>query len=206
MFFFIFIPITSSVFGATLKFDPETVSTPSGKMFTVNVNVDAGSTQIKGAEAFITYDSNLLEVQAGSIVSGGLFKTFQKDTTVGKVYMAGLADSTTDVVSAPGTLGKVTFKALTDGTATLEFYCDSAQKKGSSIIQNDANDTNIIECSLNGSSAITIGSGTTVTPTITTAEPTPSTLPKSGVFDNVVKFAVPGLVLLLVGVATRLLL
>jgi hypothetical protein len=56
-----------------------------------------------------------------------------------------------------------------------------------------------------------VGSGVAVTPTTDpelgpSAYPTPSTLPKSGVFDNVIKFAVPGAILLFIGTAARLLL
>ncbi len=212
--FFVFAPQSKSVFGATLMFDPEAISTDSGKTFSIDVNVDAGTTEIKGTEVFITYDSSLLEIQADSIKSGGLFKTFQKESTAGKVYMVGLAETAADVVSSPGTLGSITFKALTDGTATLEFYCDSEAQKGSSIIKNDDNNTNLIECASNGTSSVVIGTGvndTALTPTAIAQESrptpvTPSTLPVSGVFDNVVKFAVPGAILLLIGTVARVLL
>ncbi len=207
--YFLILPVTRSVFAATgsLKFDPTTVATDSGKTFTVKVKVDAGTTAIKGTEAFITYDASVLQVQ--SIDDGKLFKVFQKDNTDGKIYMAGLAESDADAVSTPGTLGAITFKALADGKATLQFYCDATTKKGSSIIQNDASNTNIINCSSNGTSVITVGSGvsaSTPTPVPTNAQVTPSSLPKSGIFDNVVQFAVPGGILFLIGTAMRVLL
>ena len=69
----------------------------------------------------------------------------------------------------------------------------------------------MIICSSNGTSAVTIGSGSsggTTNPTATPAANTgvASELPKSGIFDNVVKFAIPGLILFLVGGVFRLLL
>lgn len=196
------------------SFDPTTVTTESGQTFTIKVTVDPGTAAIKGAEAFITYDSSVLQMQ--SIDDGKLFTLFHQDSVAGKLYMAGLADTDAGVVSTAGTLGTITFKALTDGQATLEFYCDAANKKGSSIIQNDASNTNIVNCGANGTSGITVGSGvssTTPTPiptdtqtTPAVSEPTPASLPRSGVFDNVVKSAIPGAVLLILGSLLRLVL
>lgn len=203
LLFLFFVPITNAVFGATLKFDPATITTTSGSTFTVKVNVDAGTTTIKGAEAFITFDSNLLQVQ--TITNGGLFSTFQKDSAPGKAYMAGLADTSANVATGSGTLGIISFSALANGSGTLQFYCDSTQQKGSTIIQNNSTDTNIIDCTANGTASVTIGTGAEITP-MATISATPSTLPRTGVFENVIKFAVPGFLLFFIGIATRMLL
>lgn len=207
--FFVFAPITYSVFGATLKFDPETVATSSGKTFTVKVNITAGVDKIKSADAWIIYDPKILEPQ--TVEDGTFFnQVFSELSTSGKASVTGLQDDPTKPVTGTGTIATITFKALTNGTDSLTFDCTDGSTEGSMILKADDDaETNIIECSKNRTSAITVGSGADITPTIAiepTDVQTPSTLPKSGAFENVIKFAVPGMILLLIGGAARLLL
>jgi hypothetical protein len=210
LLFFYFGPIVSSAFAASLQLDPATVSTPAGEIFTVNVNVDAGTAKIKSADAYIIYDPKIVEAQ--SVADGTFFSVVNKDvSTSGKAYVSGMVDDPTKPVTGTGTIATITFKALAEGTNALEFDCTAGSTNGSMIIADDDKDTNIIECTKNGASTVTVGSGVAVTPTTDpelgpSAYPTPSTLPKSGVFDNVIKFAVPGAILLFIGTAARLLL
>lgn len=209
MIFFYFGPVVSSSFAASLQLDPTTVSTPAGELFQVKVDVEAGASKIKSADAYIIYDPKIVEAQ--SVADGTFFSIVNKDVSVaGKAYVSGLVDDPMKPVTGTGTIATITFKALVEGTNALEFDCTAGSTNGSMIIADDDKDTNIIECTKNGTSTVTVGSGVAATPTPgtedLTAYPTPSTLPRSGVFDNVIKFAVPGAILLFVGTAVRMLL
>ena len=61
-------------------------------------------------------------------------------------------------------------------------------------------------CSQNGTAAITVGSGSGTAPTTAPNNSAPAELPQSGIFDNVVKFAFPGAILLILGSVLRLVL
>jgi len=205
-FFFFLFPIFLSASAASLQLDPVTVSTPSGETFEIKVNVDAGTDNVKSADAWISYDPTVL--QAETVTDGTFFSAVNKDlSTSGKAYVSGMVDDPTKPVTGKGTIATITFKALTDGTDTLKFDCVAGSTNATSfIIKADSADTNVMVCTENGTSAITVGSGVNTTPTVEpSGEPTPSILPKSGIFDNVVKFAVPGTALLLIGLALKLL-
>ncbi len=203
--FFFFFPLFSGAFATSLQLDPAEVSSPAGAIFKVKVNVNAGSEKIKSADAYIIYDPAILEPQA--VGDGTFFAVVNNDiSTSGTVYVSGMVDDPTVPVTGTGTIATISFKGLIEGTNTLEFDCTEGSTNGSMIIDADANETNSIVCSENGTSAVTIGSGSTVEPTTSNAEPTPSVLPKSGVFENVVKFAVPGMILFFIGTGIRLIL
>ncbi|HLD26847.1 MAG TPA: hypothetical protein VJB63_02745, partial [Patescibacteria group bacterium] len=95
----------------------------------------------------------------------------------------------------------------------------------SNVVKNDLNATDIILCASNGSLKVTVGSAstTTTTATVPTATPVavatnapiptavqtaavPQVLPKSGVFENITRYATPGVVLVIIGFGMRLLL
>lgn len=203
--FFLSVPLlfNNPVWGASLKFDKTTVSVANGGTFQIAVIVDPGSDALNSVDAYVTFDSSLLK--ANSVTAGSLFPTVSYDTaSSGKVYIAGLVNDPASSISAAGTLATITFQGLKDGSATLSFDCNSSK-----IIKNDINASNVIVCSTNGTSVVTIGSGggSSTNPTVAPAANTGvNELPKSGIFDNVVKFAVPGLLLFIVGGAFRLLL
>lgn len=192
---FSIVPRIYSVWAASFGFDQTTVTVQPGGTFSLKVTVDAGSDELSSVDAYVSYDSSLLT--ADSVADGTFFPTVTNDTTTkGKVYIAGMVDDPATSKKGTGTLATITFKGAADGAATVSYDCSSSK-----IIKNDINATNVLECTKNGKAAITIGSGAVSTP-----YPTPSALPKSGVFENVIKFAVPGAVLLFLGAAVRLLL
>ena len=193
--FFMFLPLFLSVQAAALKFDKTTVSTTNGGTFQVAVTVDPGSDALNSVDAYVSFDSTLLK--ATVVSAGTLFPTVSNDiSTSGKVYIAGMVNDPASSVSSAGTVATITFQALKDGTATLSFDCNTSK-----IIKNDINASNVIVCSTNGTSAVTIGGGGTQP----TSAP-PSQLPQSGIFDNVVKFMVPGTIMLILGGILRLVL
>ena len=121
--------------------------------------------------------------------------------------IAGLVNDSGSPVTTSGTVATITFQGLKDGSGTLSFDCNTSK-----IIKNDLNATNVIVCTQNGTSAVTIGAGgSSSSPTATPAPntgvaETPSELPQTGIWDNVVKFALPGMVLLILGGALRFIL
>jgi len=176
------------------KFDKTTISVANGGTFQISVIVDPGSDSLNSVDTYVTFDSTLLK--ANSVTAGSLFPTVSNDiSTSGRVYIAGLVNDPASSISAAGTLATITFQALKDGSGTLAFDCNLSK-----IIKNDINATNVLTCSQNGGCAVTVGAGQ--------ANPTtaPTALPQSGILDNMIKFAVPGIILLLVGSALRLIL
>lgn len=203
---FIVVPVfVGAVNAASLKFDKTTVSGTNGGTFQIAVTVDPGSDALSSVDAYVSFDSTLLKATA--VTAGTLFPTVSHDeSTTGKVYIAGMVNDPASSVSTAGTLATVTFQALKDGTATLSFDCNTSK-----IIKNDINASNVIVCSTNGTSAVTIGSGGGTNPTATPApggsnNSSPAELPQSGVFDNVIKFAIPGTIMLILGSLLRLVL
>lgn len=214
LFFFFVTPVVLAVEAAFLKYDQSAVTVTSGNTFQIAVIVDNGGEEMLSTDVYITYDAALLN--ATTVSAGSLFPTVTNDmATSGTVYIAGMVNDPASPITTPGTVATVTFQALADGTTSLTFDCGNSK-----IIKNDINATNIINCSENGSSSVTIGSGSSTDPTPTSASGTSgsssgtsgsssgssSQLPVSGVFDNVIKFAVPGTLLLIVGTVVRLLL
>ena len=187
----------ASVEAASLKFDKTTVSAANGSTFQVAVTVDPGGDSLSSPDVYVTFDSTLLK--ANSVTAGTLFPNVSNDISVsGKIYIAGMVNDLANSISTTGTLATITFQGLKDGTGTLAFDCGSSK-----IIKNDFNATNVMTCSSNGTSAVTIGAGGS-NPTQATSNNNPTQLPESGIFDNVVRFAIPGIILLLLGSVFRL--
>lgn len=215
IFFLLIGPIYAKTFAASLSLDPTNVATDSGKTFTLNINIDTGTDQVKSADAYILYDQNTL--QAVSVTDGTFFgagnPVNQDLSTPGRAYISGMVVDQTQPVQGQGTIASITFKALIDGADTLKFDCTDGNTTATDILKTDG--TDIIVCSANGTSSITVGTGgSTATPSATlspgdTSVPTvtlPASLPKSGTVDNVVRFAVPGVILFIIGAGARLLL
>ncbi|MFA6016811.1 MAG: cohesin domain-containing protein [Patescibacteria group bacterium] len=196
VFFFLSVPLLSNPIQAGFfSFDKNTVTVANGATFEIAVIVNPGSDSLNGAETYISYDPNLLKVN--SVSAGTLFPFSYNDTSVsGKIYVVANTDAPGSSVSSAGTIATITFQALKDGSGTLSYDCDTSK-----ILKDDINVTNVVTCSQNTGSAVTIGGGQTTAPTNA-----PDQLPQSGVFDNVAKIAVPGMLLLFIGGIFRLLL
>ena len=199
-------PFVFSVEAGSLTFDKSTATATNGGTFQVGVVMNPGSDSIYSTDIYVIYDGTLLK--ATGVTAGTLFPTVTNDiATSGRVYIAGLVNDSGSPVTTSGTVATITFQGLKDGTGTLSFDCNSSK-----IIKNDLNATNVIVCTQNGTSAVTIGAGgSSSSPTATPAPntgvaETPSELPQTGIWDNVVKFALPGMVLLILGGALRFIL
>lgn len=200
---------SSLVFGkvnaASLKFDAPSVSTTAAQTFDIDVIVDTGGEEINSTDVYITFDKDIIEAQ--TVSEGTFFPTVLNDITEGRVYVAGMVDDPATSKSGTGTVATITFKALKAGTTTLTYHCDSSVNETSKVIKNDIDATNIIVCSENGSTSVSVGGSSAEESTEdTTSSGGAEELPESGIFDNVVKYAAPGVILFIIGLAVKLLL
>jgi len=198
---FFFLPSFLVVKAATFSFDKSSYSVSTGQTFQVQININTGTDQVNGADAYINYDNSFLSVE--NITAGSFFPTVTNDiTTAGKVYIAGLVDDPASPKTGSGTLATITFKGLKDGTANLSFDCNNSK-----IVKNDVNTTNILQCSSSDKAVVSVGSGNSGSSdsSNTSSNNQPTTLPKSGVFDNLINVAIPGVILFLIGGGLKLL-
>ena len=210
LFLFVMPIVTSPAQAAFLQFNNTAATVNAGQTIDVAVKVDPTPAKITSIDGYVTYDSTVLQAQ--SVTDGTYFPTVFNDITTQRVYVAGIVNSPATFKEGVGTVATITFKALKNGSTTLAFKCVSSagSEETSKIIKNDVNATNIIECSKNGSLAVTVGGAisttTTTTPTTTVVPTTaPSQLPQSGVIDNLLKYSGTGIALLVVGIALRFL-
>lgn len=200
---------------AILDFDPKTVTGKVGTTFDVKVLIDAKAEEILSTDARITYDPKLLSVV--EIKEGTYFDIPKKDASIpGKIYIAGIIQNPGDSKTGSGTIATITFKSLADGTGTISIVCNPGETAAdSNIAKNELNVTDIIECSKNGSVQVTVGSGGSGSGgsgsggsggSGSSGGSGGSTLPRSGVIDDVLQYAVPGTMLLMFGVGLKLLL
>lgn len=210
--------LAGHVDAAYMKFGNASYTATSGQTFTADVVVDAGTDNVTSTDIWVIYDPSYLSAQ--TVTSGTFFPAVTNNITSGKVSITGLIVDPGTYKTGSGTVATITFQALKNGTTTLSFDCRTDVSNSSKIIQNDINATNIIVCAQNTSATVTIGTGgstsssassqatsarsstggTAVTPT------PPSSLPTSGVAENIAKFATPGLFLLLIGGLLRFIL
>jgi hypothetical protein len=220
----IFLTASGSVKAAVLSFDPGSTSTTAGSTFTVNVKVDPKGQQVSGTDVYVLFDSSV--VTAENVQTTNLFDQINSTIDAKQVYINGYFTDGVSYIDTAGTIATITFKVNAAAVGTLQFYCDTSKADTSKIVKNDVNASNIIECSnltlfsVNGGTAApgtTTTSGTTTTTTTnggsnnTVVYVTPvqqivrTTLPQSGVFDNVLIYSIPGLAMLALGVVIKFL-
>jgi len=205
----VFLVASSAVHAATLQFDPSTASAAVGETVDIIVKADAGSDEILAVDAIIKYDKSILEVV--SIADGDFLSILQKNYSVaGTISMTSIVQDPGHPVTGSGELATVTFKVKADGTTNITFFCTPGDSTDSNIAKNNADATDIIQCADNGTAVITAGEGgPTAVPTgistSTGGTDTPTTLPRTGIMDELYKFAIPGSVLLLIGIIGKLL-
>ncbi len=113
------------------------------------------------------------------------------------MYIAGTIANQGEYKTGTGTVATLVFKGEAEGTTNLEFTCDLTQTETSKINQNDINASNIIDCSALTAHAVTVGGGGT------TATTKPTSLPESGVYDDMLRYTALGGVLLMAGFGLR---
>ena len=209
LFLYLFTP--SFAQAAYLKFDKATASVAVGATVTLDVLVDAGSDQITSTDMWVMYDPTLLEAQ--SVASGTFFPAVTNNISAGKVYVAGLITDAGAYKTGSGTVGTITFKGLKNGTATITYDCRADVSNSSKVIKNAVDPTNIIVCSQNTTSVITVGAGGAAAPTsaavpttVYNSQTNPTSLPQTGIMDELPKLFVLGSAFVMIGIAMRALL
>jgi hypothetical protein len=207
---------------ASLQFDGTAKTGNVGGVISVPININTGQDAVVSADVYVLFDPVYLEVQ--NITAGAFFQNvYNTLTSSSKLYIGGLQDSTQQARSGTGQVAVINFLAKQAGQATLRFDCQTGVAQTSKVIANDTNKTNIIDCSSTAAqtqnviiTAATPGVTTTDTGSsgapgttgtagffapstgTTTSAPgrttTVTTLPQSGVFENVVKYVVPGFI------------
>ena len=203
-------PLFNDAHAGTMSFDPSSVNVEVDEEFTLTVQVDVGTSEVLGVDALIEYDAGVLEVvgiQDGTFLSVGT-KEYGEP---GKIYIAGLVDNAAESVTGSGPLADVTFKAIAGGTSDVTFICREGETGESNISENSTDATDLIECSSNGEAVVVVAGGTTDGGTSggtggTDSGSTPSELPQTGFFEDMILFGmVAGVLLLIVGAGTRFL-
>lgn len=198
----LFAPVV--LFAANLGFSPTQTEVQPDSTFQVDVTVDPGTQQIQGTDMFITYDPDFLELS--SVSAGSYFPSVSNTPSTGSLYIAGFITDPGDYKTGTGTVATVTFKALKEGTTTLTYACDLSQGDSTSkVVQNDPNTPNIIDCAANEDHTVVISADAPASPDGSTTGGT-TQLPQSGVYEDMVRFATMGGILLVMGISLRVLL
>lgn len=198
-----------------------TVSPTSGSYgvddtFTVILGVDSGGETIGGIDGVGTYSSSYLELtsieQADDMVfedvEGGGACTI-KDEDAGKFSFACYANQSYGDQSVSGALVKLTFKAISVGTASLSYNCTTGSTSDSNIV-GLSSITDVISCGSNQSGSYTISEGSsssttsTLIPTSTSDSTTSSELPQTGSIETTIVLVTIGLVSLLSAIFLRI--
>lgn len=212
-FFFFTLGYYNDISAASLQFDPTSANLPLNQNLEVKVIVDAGTDEITSTDAYIHYDSNLLEVV--EVKNGSFFPTVTHDySQTGKVYIAGMVEDPTTFKTGRGILATIVFKGKSNGQANLSFDCNDGSTTDSNITKKDINASDIIQCQLNNRATINVGL-TSYSQSQTQGGSSNQSqnqnsynqqLPQSGVFDQFKSFSLVGFVFLVIGTATRFLL
>lgn len=201
-----------SISAATLEFDPVTTTVDNEGTFEIDLVIDSGSIEISGTDAYILYDSSVIDPQ--SVEEGDHFPTVTNKIEDDKISVSGVITDPTDFRTGEGVVATITFKALQAGTTELEVYCDLTKNDTSKIVRSDINATNIIECDALQQATITINDAeptatptpaatATLVPTSAPAQPQPTALPAAGIADNIAAYTIPGVFLLMIGGVIR---
>lgn len=204
---------------AYLTVNPATGNYSVNDTFNVTLGVNSTTEATGAVDGVVVYDSSKLEltsaVQASDMVflnvDGGGACSIKQET--GTLSYSCWANDTVGDSTVNGPLIKLTFKAISTGTATLSYTCSTSTKDSNIIGVSSIVD--IITCSSNQSGSYTIGTASS-NPTSTSAptsaptsggstSTTTSTLPQTGNTGVTVAIVAVGLVSLLSAVFLKFL-
>jgi hypothetical protein len=196
IFLFIFDIKTEAGF---FKFNKDTINIAPNQDFTVDLIVDPESDPIVSIDAYIQFDSNVIETI--DVTDANYFSILTHEIRTSSVYIGGMNDLNNPKTGV-GQVATIKFRAKTNGATTLTFNCSASK-----IVKNDTDSTNVLSCDKNKTIEVTVGQGSASTTNTTSATDSGKTqLPATGVFDDTGKFLLPGVILLLSGMIGRFLL
>lgn len=186
---------------ASYSLSPATKTVNVGDSFSVDILLDTGGDAVAGATAILTYDTTKLLVVDGlsgtdtasqgiNITPGSVFNTEPLTNTVdsstGEIrYDSGSLGTTYNSNGGKGVMATMTFKAVAEGTASVNFVYDSESTIDTSLVAAASGPVNLLSSVNNG------------TYTITTTAQAP--LPATGTLETTLIVLVGGAALLLVG-------
>lgn len=156
---------TPSVFAATLSLSPSSVGYAAGDFFDVNVVLDTQNTSIDGVDVrYLNYNPSLLEVQDSNssvtgvqITAGSLMPMSNinnVDSAVGKIQFSQSSIGGSSY-NGTGNLATIRFKALSVGTASVNFDYTSGNTTDTNIASNGVD---VLSAVTNGSYVISAAS------------------------------------------------
>lgn len=193
----IFITVSPS-YAQTLSFEPTQKGVSIGESFTVKININTSSQQTSGADAQITYDSNVLQI--GTISSGGFYSNFGSNPVSGepnKYTISGFETDSTSTKTGTGTFAQIIFTGKASGTSTVSFDCTAGNTTDSNIIKVGGDD--IITCASLSTASYTVGGGGGSNNT-----PAPTNLPVTGSTEVTMVAVGVGILLTVLGLVFRL--
>lgn len=210
---FAFLAFATIVDAATLEFSPSSQTVSDGETFTVDIIIDADGSRITGTDVYVQYDPSVVQPTSDPVELGTYFpvgtEQSPSDQIANSIYINGFVTDPADFREGSGTLASVTFRKVGAAGGVLEFFCDQDRAITSKIVEFDPDAPNILECS--DLSTFTINSGTTaptnspIPTSATNITNTPTELPKSGVFDDLIVYAISSVVFIGIGTFIKLL-
>ena len=161
---------------ARVYFDPTSVTVSQTNEFTVQVKIDAETSQVIGSDAIVSYAGADLDVT--SVSTGGYFPefTYANNASSGRLEIHGYVSSSDQSKTGAGTLASVKFKSnKNSGSSAISFSC-AASGNETNILNTTG--TNILSCAQVNQVAVSYtGSSTTNTPTPTSVSGGTNTAP-----------------------------
>ncbi len=195
----------TTVFAQTLSLDPTQIGVTVGQEFTVKININTNGVQTSGADAMITFDSNVLDLT--NTANGGFYTTFAANPLSGatnKYYINAFETDSTSTKTGSGTIATLTFKGKANGSSPVTFDCTAGSKADTNIIKSGTSD-DVVNCSglVTGSYTVGPANATPITSN-TSSNPTPSVLPRSGSVEVTLLAVGAGILLTLVGLVFKM--
>lgn len=211
----LFLFATTGAQAATLSLDPATQSIPTGDTFDVLLQIDTEGESTTSTDAVMTFDSSILSVvsiEEGNHGSSPFFPDLFQNISPGEIYIGASVIESIDTRSGTGTVATITFKGVSPGVSDVIFDCTPGKTSDTNISKSDKNATDIVVCTALTNGRYTVGSGTIGTPTPTPVvpavfTPTPTaTMPPSGTAEVTIGVAGLGVLLLVLGIGSKMLL
>lgn len=130
-FFFLFFGIKDAS-AATLSLSPASKQVSVNDTFVVSVMLDTQGETTDGVDAIIFYDSGKLSITSVSL--GDLYANkLQEDySTGGQITLRATSTATTSFTGS-GTFATITFKAISDGNANVDFQFTAGSSTDSNV-------------------------------------------------------------------------
>jgi len=211
----LFFLASRSTYAATLSLDPATQSIPTGDTFDVLLRIDTEGESTTSTDAVMTFDSSILSVisiEEGDHGSSPFFPDLFQNISPGEIYIGASVIESIDTRSGTGTVATMTFKGVSPGVSDVIFDCTPGKTSDTNISKSDKNATDIVVCTALTNGRYTVGSGTIGTPTPTPLvpaafTPTPTaTMPPSGSGEVTISVVSLGMLLLILGIGSKMIL